>query len=119
MLMPFGKYRGLPLSEVPPDYLAWLYWSSDIDGALRWEVEEALLAHFPARPTYSEAQRMADFARLKAVDETRRQVGEALKSAYRDLSKKYHPDRGGSNQVMAGINALYERLEKLWEDPLF
>lgn len=34
--MPFGKYKGLPLSEVPDEYLLWLYFDTNLkDGPLR------------------------------------------------------------------------------------
>lgn len=35
---------------------------------------------------------------------------EEIKSAYRRLSKKHHPDRGGSHIKMAAINKAYEIL---------
>lgn len=35
---------------------------------------------------------------------------EDLKKAYRKLAKKYHPDCGGSNEIMAKINNEYEYL---------
>lgn len=35
---------------------------------------------------------------------------EELKIQYKDLVKKYHPDLGGSNAVMATINNEYEKL---------
>lgn len=35
---------------------------------------------------------------------------EELKSAYRNLAKKYHPDKGGSKEDMQAINAEYDKL---------
>ena len=35
---------------------------------------------------------------------------EELKSTYRNLAKKYHPDKGGSKEDMQAINAEYDRL---------
>ncbi len=34
-VMPFGKHRGLPIAEVPPDYKAWLRRQDDLDPYLR------------------------------------------------------------------------------------
>ena len=37
--MPFGKYKGIPLNEVPADYKNWLLGQSDIDPYLRKALE--------------------------------------------------------------------------------
>ena len=41
--MPFGKYQGRLLSEVPPDYFAWLKGSGALDKADNKDLREALL----------------------------------------------------------------------------
>jgi len=41
--MPFGKYQGRLLSEVPPDYLDWLKKSGSLDKSDNRELKEALL----------------------------------------------------------------------------
>ncbi len=43
MLMPFGKHRGKPLSEVPPDYLTWFLRQSKIEPGLRQMAEVTLM----------------------------------------------------------------------------
>lgn len=40
--MPFGKYRGTPLAEVPKGYLNWLYNNGSLDNDLRAGVKAAL-----------------------------------------------------------------------------
>jgi hypothetical protein len=43
--MPFGKYKGKPLSQVPADYLAWLVANTDaLDSALLAIIESRLEA---------------------------------------------------------------------------
>jgi hypothetical protein len=42
MVMPFGKHKGLPLAEVPPDYLAWALRDGAIAGPLKEAVERIL-----------------------------------------------------------------------------
>lgn len=41
-VMPFGKYKGRPLSAVPPDYLTWLLGKPDLGPGLRAAVERLL-----------------------------------------------------------------------------
>lgn len=41
--MPFGKYQGRALSEVPPDYIEWLKKSGSLDKSDNKELKEALL----------------------------------------------------------------------------
>ena len=38
--MPFGKYQGKPLSEVPLSYLIWLYENRKFNRELRIYIEE-------------------------------------------------------------------------------
>uniref|UniRef100_A0A7C4QKX3 J domain-containing protein n=1 Tax=Schlesneria paludicola TaxID=360056 RepID=A0A7C4QKX3_9PLAN len=94
MRMPFGKYRGQPLSEIPQHYLEWLLRSVD----LRPSLEAAVIAELNQR--YKPPPPPID---LKAV----------TKAWYRQLTLKYHPDRGGSNAAMAAINDAYDVLREL------
>jgi exodeoxyribonuclease X len=40
--LPFGKHKGKPLAEVPPDYLDWMLKQSDIDADVRFTCETEL-----------------------------------------------------------------------------
>ncbi len=40
--MPFGKYQGRPLTEVPPDYIDWLKKSGSLDKSDNKDLKEAL-----------------------------------------------------------------------------
>jgi hypothetical protein len=40
---------------------------------------------------------------------------EDLKSTYRKLVKVYHPDKGGSNEIMKAINYEYARYQKAFQ----
>ena len=40
---------------------------------------------------------------------------EQLKKSYKRLAKEHHPDRGGSEEVMAAISKLYKKLEDKWD----
>jgi len=42
-IMPFGKYAGRPLSEVPVNYLVWLYENRKYNRELRVYIEENLI----------------------------------------------------------------------------
>ncbi|MBD2435130.1 DnaJ domain-containing protein [Fischerella sp. FACHB-380] len=38
---------------------------------------------------------------------------ETIKSAYRKLARKYHPDNGGNEEKMAELNRAYEQAKQL------
>lgn len=39
---------------------------------------------------------------------------EKIRLKYKELAKQYHPDVGGSNQEMATLNVIYDRLKVLF-----
>ena len=44
------------------------------------------------------------------------ETAEDLKSMYRKLAMKYHPDRGGDVEVMKAVNSEYDRLFEILKD---
>src|SRR5262245_3794525 len=119
MEMPFGKYRGRSLGEIPADYLQWVLAYAQIDGSLRWRIEQDLARRPPqfsnraiVRPC-AEVDREAEWRSFK--DSYHRTVREALETAYQEVSLRHHPDQGGSHDAIGAVNDLYERLSALIE----
>jgi uncharacterized protein (DUF3820 family) len=97
MEMPFGKYRGQPIAEIPTAYLKWLL-TIDIWSDLRYSVTEELELRregFDRGPKQTPAP---------TVD---------VAGWYRQLSMRFHPDRGGSKEAMQAVNAAKELLERM------
>ena len=95
--MPFGKYRGKRLEDVPFEYLEWLT-TLDLREPLRTHVDE----EFERRAYSQETQNLID---PTVVDEL---VGAGVRS----LSKKYHPDVGGDHHRMAAVNQAADWLRQ-------
>jgi hypothetical protein len=49
-IMPFGKYKGMPVSELPLDYLRWLSENCELRGELIAAVDFAINGPSAARP---------------------------------------------------------------------
>ena len=99
MILNFGKYRGLRVSEVPLAYLAWLF--ETVNG--RPDIREAVLVEIRRRVSVYEAVYELDTKPLSM---------ERVKRVYRTLAMEYHPDRnGGNGEAMKGINAFYEAIK--------
>ena len=101
--MPFGRYRGAPLEQIPDDYLEWLVALSDLREPLRTHV-----AH--------EYQRR--FGEGAAVPAGVLDAGaEIVAVGYRAVATRHHPDHGGSTEAMQHVNAaaawLREQLRTL------
>jgi hypothetical protein len=86
MIMPFGKYRGLDLADLPNEYLEWLR-TRDLREPLQSAVEDEIrMRKMPAGPTRKAAE-------------------EIVSTGYRALALKFHPDRGGDTAQMQAVNA--------------
>lgn len=105
--MPFGKYSGTCIDQLPDGYLQWLYWQDflepDIEQAVRNEVadrwpdkfEIKMIRHNPgskSKPSINQA---------------------AIKSIFRELALKCHPDHGGCTAAMQALNEFMERLRAI------
>lgn len=123
MRMPFGKYRDCELDEIPEDYLEWLLENADLRPQLIYAVEGSLRlrarrrawarsAKTADRPSSWDQLRaaLAALARERAFREL---LQEALKTTYREMALRHHPDRGGSHEAMVAVNEMYERLNGL------
>jgi hypothetical protein len=97
--MPFGKYRGQWLCEVPDGYVEWLRRLDDLREPLRTEVAAEWTFRFatPATPSAA-ARQMAD---------------RLVQAGYRTLALDHHPDRGGDVGDMQTINAAVTLLRQL------
>jgi len=93
MIMPFGKYRGETVDDLDTNYLMWLWANVRLREPLLSEVRRVL---------YPDTGRSS----LPSVD--------VVKATYRELSRKYHPDRYGEQGHLAqcAINEFYERLSQ-------
>ena len=93
MNMPFGKYKGRPLRDIPEDYLAWLLDNCELKPTLRQAVTAALNLNCE-RPQTS-------------------LTTEVVGQWYRRMAMEFHPDRRGSHESMKVINRGHEVLLEL------
>jgi hypothetical protein len=96
--MPFGRYRNRELWELPLSYLEWLT-TIELEPMLRHSVETELRRrgqhHYQPRPETTPDHRLP--------------LGPILTSWFAEMSIRFHPDRGGSNEAMAALNVAYAR----------
>ena len=95
--MPFGKFKGSALAELPDNYLSWLWFEVGLREPLRSGVRQEL-----------EGRGLLD---------TKPSAGSldlgAVQRIYRELSFEFHPDRGGNTEAMKALNLFYERVKNL------
>jgi hypothetical protein len=106
--LPFGKYKGRRLEDVPTGYLVWVVNHVDrLDPYLRRAIEHELDDRNPAEAGANSNERHAGDGSLPAA------WSGIITTWYRQLVRDYHPDRGGSVEVMAALNEANDRLRKL------
>jgi hypothetical protein len=98
--MPWGKYRGRSIADVPTAYLAWCLDASNITEPYRSAIRLELAARLrcvPPRPAGPSVP--ADLCRAVRV---------LIEAGYRTLALKTHPDRGGDVKLMQQVNGARE-----------
>jgi hypothetical protein len=112
MIMPFGKYSGWGIEELPDDYLHWLYTQADIRTKwLRSAIEEEHLARRSGKR--GNGTNPANRAGLDhIVGECPELFAELVQCGYRKLAQACHPDHGGSLEKMLQLNSLVESLRQ-------
>lgn len=105
-VMPFGKHKGKRFDDIPAGYLEWALGELDFAGRqwLRRAMESELLRRFPDEDACS------DNPQAKVSPEM---MSELLHRWYRQVCLRYHPDRGGSTEVMQAMNDAYQNLQKM------
>lgn len=88
----FGKYNDCDIRTVPEPYLHWLV--SSCDDTMKKAQDELV------------RRRTAEEASLSMIQ-------QVIRSGYRELSKKFHPDVGGNERDMKKLNAAKEKLDEL------
>jgi tryptophan 2,3-dioxygenase len=127
MSQPSGPDHTRFLYDIGEHHLRWALKNVKLHRDLRKDIEEHLRRLDEARARHADPEpghrapageraRMAAEALHRAADRTRvyrAEVQDALKTAYRELTLRYHPDRGGSHEAMIAINEMYDRLNTL------
>jgi hypothetical protein len=104
---PFGKHKGQRLGDIPTSYLVWALANvRRLDPGLRKAIEQELDGRNPAEPGAGRASRNGQPVAWERL----------IASWYRGLAKDYHPDRGGSIEVMQALNEAHKRLKELVAD---
>jgi hypothetical protein len=95
--MPFGKYRGCQVEDLPREYLEWLADQDWLREPLASAVAEALSDRWDAGAVSRSTDLPAD---LRPVAQ------ELVSIGYRALAQRLHPDHaGGDHKQMAQLNA--------------
>ena len=95
MIMPFGKYSGVRLEDIPEDYLWWV-----VDTVKnRPRLVKAIEAHLDGLYSQSKGDKG--------------DVGDVVAEWYRRMAMRFHPDRGGSTAAMQAINEANEALKAM------
>lgn len=101
--MPWGKYRGYRMNEIPAGYLAWLVEESDAEGSIRRAAKSALADRLgfevSAPPTH--CYQCERYERL----------ADRWPKIFQRLALVAHPDRGGTSEAMQMVNELNDLMK--------
>jgi hypothetical protein len=100
--MRFGKYRGQALSEIPSSYLRWCLRELE---HLSDDLHDAMAAELDSRDSYGPIRHPPSGPPVDWPCIVRKWHSE--------MALQFHPDRGGSVEVMQAINHAADRLREL------
>lgn len=106
-VMPFGKHKGRPLSELPEQYLLWLASLDDLRPPLRLAVDSEVRRREAASAATPRRERLDDAATEAAA--------RIVTQGYRLAAMEAHPDRGGDTATMQAVNRAAEALRRYLE----
>jgi hypothetical protein len=124
-VMPWGKFKGTPLDQIPLGYFAWQFeqWEREPlrDQALADAMTAAFLRRLGTVPGARETlQRMTQASTPTVVHTTRvymldrhmlaaddlATLSEMVQAGYKRLAMDAHPDRGGTHEDMVRLNRV-------------
>lgn len=115
MTMPFGKHKGEHVNDVPLDYLMWVVENCDLRS-------ETLAAAIHARIHGRQSRTSSSHSPPPPPPPPRPDPGpgtgiatieKVVRAWHHQMTKKYHPDRGGSQTEMLVVNEGAELLKQL------
>jgi hypothetical protein len=107
MTLRFGKWKGVPLTEIPESYLTWLLGQDWLWISVRAQIEDELDTRLRARQ-WEQRQRQQQrshraFLGEKTVDPAL--AATVVKRGFKALTLEQHPDVGGSHEGMIRLTA--------------
>lgn len=102
MLMPFGKYKGNEIEDIPDNYLYWLM-SINLGGALRIAVEREL---------DKRENKVFEYDIFEIPNEIFPFVKEIIDKGFQSAAMIHHPDHGGELENMKKLNKARYWLKK-------
>lgn len=104
MRMPWGKHKGEELETVPDSYLWWVLENADNASPM---LLAAIRRHLGVE---EETPKQREHARTIVGAVLKQDVESAVANVVRQMSKKYHPDRGGGVVQMQVVNEMAAQL---------
>ena len=101
--MPFGKHKGVLISELPGDYIKWLYSEVELREPLRSLVDQEIELRY-GRHNTGAPHDGAHLIRISTCDVAT--FREIVERGYKLVAGSRHPDRGGSTTEMVHVNAV-------------
>jgi hypothetical protein len=96
--MPWGKYRGEEIRDVPAGYLCWALEEATLTTALHTAIQAELTRRFapsaPPPPPSASATNGTIPAALRPLAQ------KIVKAGFRRLARDHHPDHGGTDDTM-------------------
>src|ERR1700719_2777709 len=107
MRMPFGKHQGKLVADVPTSYLVWVVNECQ---NVRQGLRRAIESELEQRDWQS---RGTPPPRTPGTSTGDVLPATIIRTWFREMSLRFHPDRGGATGAMKAINHAHERLKEL------
>jgi len=110
MIISFGKFKGERVQFLPDDYLWWLFGQDFLKPPLADAVKSEVSARWPGKFEIILKQAKPRLPRTKKKNIEHQ---AKIKTIFRELALKFHPDTGGNTAAMQALNEFYAQLQAL------
>ncbi len=114
--MPFGKFKGEPINELPDWYLGWIWNNVKLRNPLHDEIEDELRFRGDLGSHQSTQRPAQTVTSIRIEPRDAPLVLQIFERGFRAAAKSSHPDTGGNHGSMVRLNQIAQSIREQFRE---